>query len=92
MTTLPTIHLNGSGVRPLLNEYHLAWIALKSARDALAATTCNARDFYPQGDEAFHDAKFERAEAFAKLDDVISYAEDWVSHLANYIESTHPKP
>ena len=47
---------------------------------ALAETTCNARDFYPQGDEAWHQARFERAEALAKLDDVIGFAEAWVEH------------
>jgi hypothetical protein len=80
MTTLPTIHLNGTGAESLFYEYHDAWQALKKARIALAETTCNARDFYPQGDEAWHQARFERAEALAKLDDAIGFAEAWVEH------------
>lgn len=84
MYTLPTIHLNGTGASALAEEYGAAWRALLSARDALVASTCNARDFYPQGDHAFHDARFERSEALAKLDDVIDYLEAWVAHINDH--------
>lgn len=84
MYTLPTIHLNGTGASTLAEEYGTAWRALLSARDALVASTCNARDFYPQGDHAFHDARFERSEALAKLDDVIDYLEAWVAHINDH--------
>lgn len=84
MYTLPTIHLNGTGASALSEEYGTAWKALLSARDALVASTCNARDFYPQGDHAFLDARFERSEALAKLDDVIDYLEAWVAHINDH--------
>lgn len=83
MTTLPTIHLNGTGAESLFYEYNNAWRALKAARAALAETTCNARDFYPQGDGIWQDARFERAEALSNLDDVISFVEAWVEHTNN---------
>lgn len=82
--TLPTIHLNGTGARVLAEEYDAAWMALKTARAAFIDTTMNARDFYPQGDHAFHDARFERSEAIAKLDDVIDYVESWLAHINDH--------
>lgn len=81
MYTLPTIHLNGTGASTLSEEYEAAWQALKMARDVFTSSTLNARDFYPQGDHAYHDARFERSEAIAKLDDVIEYVESWVEHI-----------
>ena len=76
MTTLPTIHLNGTGAESLFNEYGNAWRALKAAREALAQTTCNARDFYPQGPAAFSQARSERDEALQKLREVKTYIEE----------------
>ena len=84
MYTLPTIHLNGTGADSLSSEYTETWHALKAAREVLISTTCNARDFYPQGDHAFQDARFERSEAIAKLDDVIDYIENWVAHITEH--------
>jgi hypothetical protein len=49
---LPTIYLNGTGPQSLADEYHAVYRAIGRASDALQAATCNARDFYPQGDAA----------------------------------------
>lgn len=84
MTTLPTIHLNGTGAQTLFDEYNEAWRALRAARDAFASTTCNGRDFYPQGETAYQDARYERAEAFAHLEDVIDYVEEWLTHISDH--------
>lgn len=69
MTTIPTIHLNGTGAKTLYAEYHTAYKAVNAAIDAMAATTCNGRDFYPQGTDAFYQARDERDEALTKLRD-----------------------
>lgn len=82
--TLPTIHLNGTGAKTLSEEYEAAWHALKNAREVFISSTLNARDFYPQGDHAYHDARFERSEEIAKLDDVIDYVEAWIEHINNH--------
>ncbi len=73
MATIPTIHLNGTGRKALLAEYSAAREAVEKAFDALAATTCNGRDFYPQGPEAYERARYERTEAFAHLEAVSNY-------------------
>ena len=49
MTTIPTLHLNGTGKTTLRDEYAAAYDALTKALEAFASTTCNGRDFYPQG-------------------------------------------
>ena len=80
--TLPTIHLNGTGADSLKQEYRSARRAIGAAVDALAAATCNARDFYPQEPGAWQRARDERAEAFRLLQLVSNYAERWELHAA----------
>lgn len=86
MTTLPTIHLNGTGADNLYQEYKAAWNSVKAAREALVHATCNARDFYPQGDDAFQRAREERSEAFLHLHQVEEYLTSWLMHLTDHIE------
>jgi hypothetical protein len=82
--TLPTIHLNGTGADNLKREYRAARRAIGAAVDALAAATCNARDFYPQEFGAWQRARDERAEAFRLLQLVSNYAERWELHAAEH--------
>ena len=82
--TLPTIHLNGTGADSLKQEYRAARRAIGAAVDALAAATCNARDFYPQEPGAWQRARAERVEAFRLLQLVSNYAERWELHAAEH--------
>jgi hypothetical protein len=75
MATIPTIHLNGTGSKTLYAEYHAAYKAVDAAIEALVSTTCNGRDFYPQGTDAFYQARDERDEALTKLRDAKAYVE-----------------
>ena len=83
--TLPTIHLNGTGATSLLDEYSEAMRALENLRAAMASATCNARDFYPQGDNAWSDARYERAEVLAKISDIEDYLQAWLSHICDHV-------
>ena len=67
MATIPTIHLNGTSGDDLRREYHNAYKAIGDAIDALVAATHNGRDFYPQGPDAYSQARKERDEAFWQL-------------------------
>lgn len=78
--TLPTVHLNGTGADNLYREYRAVRWAVRAAADALAAATCNQRDFYPQEHGAWERAKAERAEAFRLLQQVSDYAKQWEMH------------
>jgi hypothetical protein len=82
---LPTIHLNGTGAKSLAEEYHAAYQAIGRAAAALSAATCNARDFYPQGDAAWQQARDERAEMFRKLAEVQAYAELWMARASDHL-------
>jgi hypothetical protein len=77
MTALPTIHLNGTSADSLQQEYHAVRLAITAAADALAAATCNRRDFDPQEPIAWYTALAERAEVFRLLQLVLDYAEAW---------------
>jgi len=82
-TTLPTIHLNGTGAQNLEEEYRAVRQSVSAAGDALQAATCNARDFYPQEPGAWQRARAERDEAFRLLQLVSNYAEQWEAHAAD---------
>lgn len=73
MTTIPTIHLNGTGFTTLRDEYAAAYDAIGKAVEALASTTSNGRDFYPQGTDAYYKHRDERTEAFTKLREAHAY-------------------
>jgi hypothetical protein len=84
MTTLPTIHLNGTSAGSLEREYKQVRVRIQDAISALEAATCNQRDFYPQAPEAWTQARDERAQAFALLQQVSDYVEEWEAHAANH--------
>jgi hypothetical protein len=66
----PTIHLNGTSLRSLLDGYLEAIRSLRAAQEALAATCPNGRDYYPQGEAAIGEAMEEhriRAAMLAKV-------------------------
>lgn len=67
MATIPTIHLNGTSFTDLRDGYAAAYDAIDNAIDALAKAELNGRDFYPQGPDAYHQARRERDEAFRQL-------------------------
>jgi hypothetical protein len=73
MTTIPTLHLNGTGRTTLRDEYAAAYDAMEKARNAFASTTLNGRDYYPQGPDAYYQARRERNAAMESLDAAITY-------------------
>ena len=83
--TLPTIHLNGTGAKSLADEYHAVYQAIDRVSDALQAATCNSRDFYPQDDAAWQQAREERADMFRKLAEVQNYVEAWMERACDHL-------
>ncbi len=82
MPTLPTIHINGTSRDALVDAFCDADTALRRALDALAATGPNARDYYPQGNEAFGRAVDEHRARLAKLHSVRADVLEIVDALA----------
>ena len=73
MTIIPTVHLNGTGYDTLYKEYNAAYEATRRAIDAMYDTTCNGRDYYPQGEGVYYRARDERQAAIDKLSKVKDY-------------------
>ncbi len=62
-------------------EYTAAYHAIGKAIDALAATTLNARDYYPQASGAYYQARSERDEALDQLRKAQAYAGEMVAGI-----------
>ena len=79
--TFPLIHLNGTKRDALIEEYNHAHDTLEAFKDAFCATTHNARDYYPLGQEAFVAATQERQEIFTHMEAISRHIEAMRFHL-----------
>ena len=75
---LPTIHTNGTSPDDLLAGYRAAAEAVEAAREVLGKVEFNARDYYPQGPDAWTKAQTDRAAMFAVLDNM---QEELLTHV-----------
>jgi len=76
----PTIHLNGTGRKSLLDELEVAHTALNQALVAVGQVTVHGRDYYPQGDHAYGQA---REEMVDRLNAIRKVREDVIAmHIA----------
>lgn len=57
--SVPTVHLNGTDKQSLLDQITDASSALDEAMDNLHNAWPNGRDYYVQGDNAYHTARSE---------------------------------
>lgn len=87
----PVIHLNGTGIDSLFQQYNMAWRSLKAARDHLCDATCHPRDFYPKGDQAYYTAYAQRQAALHHLDQVHDYLEAHVAFLSDQLATRTPR-
>lgn len=69
---LPTIHLNGTSREYLFEEAVAAAGALRGAIAALEGMTVNARDYYPQGPDAYSEAAREHRGRIERVRGVLS--------------------
>jgi hypothetical protein len=88
--TRPTIHLNGTGAEALLLGYEAAGGALRAAMDALEEAGPNARDYYPQGSDAFPRAAREHASRVERLRSVLAEIGDLHEHVASAPQRPRP--
>jgi hypothetical protein len=82
MTTFPTIHLNGTSKKDLLDGYRKAIDAIQDAVVALGSVEFNARDYYVQGNHAWSQASDERVEQFQKLYAVKDHLTEIALHIS----------
>ena len=84
--TLPTIHSNGTSARCLAEGYADARIAVQAAANALSKVEFNARDYYPQGSQAWSQACTERKEMFDALAEIHDKLYLIESHCSEFIK------
>ena len=82
----PTIHLNGSAPSVLLEAYKHAAAAVRNAAKALEETAPNARDYYPQGDQAFNEATLEHRDRMAHLGNVALELVALIDHVQDQVD------
>lgn len=63
----PTIHLNGTSASELVDTHEAAARALREALRALEGAAPNARDYYPQGPDAYTQAKWAHCQRVASV-------------------------
>ena len=64
---VPTVHLNGSSGKVLLDQYTAAAESVRQAIDKLCDAGPNARDYYVQGSDAAQAAQREHESRLAAL-------------------------
>lgn len=79
---IPTIHLNGTGKKMLLEGYLEAYRAIRQAKKALTNIEFNPRDYYVQGSNAWEEATREMQERFNAL----SKIENEIEEIAEAIQ------
>lgn len=67
---LPTVHLNGTSRASLIEQYHEAYMKLQEALVALRKLDVNARDYYPQGPDAYRQANLEHCDRMLAVEKV----------------------
>ena len=81
--TVPTLHLNGTGKTTLRDEYAAAYDAIDKAINALASATLNGRDYYPQPEGAYHQARSERDAAIDQLRQAHQYVGEMLAGICD---------
>lgn len=79
----PTIHLNGTSKRELLEQYTEASHAVDAALDALYKAGPNGRDYYVQSASALYKAQDEHYARIKKLREVKQELDDIALHVAD---------
>lgn len=78
---LPTIHINGTHRNNLLEELSKVSSTLGDTLYAMRRASPNARDYYPQGQEAFAEAVSEHAGRIERINSVAAEIEAMIEHV-----------
>jgi hypothetical protein len=87
MVTKPTINLNGTSAKQLLEEHLLAIDAMRTAISTHAMTAPYGRDYQPTG--AFAQAQLEHTSRRERLESVISELEQIAKYISVLRHSRH---
>ena len=70
---LPIVHMNGTGIKTLTEDYDNADDALHTFIDVWGRMEFNSRDYYPLGPESWTHARERRDEINAKIREIKEY-------------------
>lgn len=79
----PTIHLNGTGRDSLIEQQCNAARSLRAALEALGEAAPNARDYYPQGGDAYPAARAEHESRVSRVRAVLEEVEALAEEIAD---------
>lgn len=79
---MPTIHINGTSPKVLLEDLLNAMNILQAARTAVMATAPHARDYHRQGNTVFVEAHKEHVNRLKRLEDVHAELYSIALHVA----------
>jgi len=68
----PTVHINGTSKESLTKQWCDAHEACREALRKLAEAAPHGRDYYPQGPDAYYQAREEHVARMQKIQDVIN--------------------
>lgn len=79
---MPSIHLNGSAPRQLIEDNLDAAHHVREALAALARAAPNGRDYYPQGEGAYRQARAEHDARADKLRSILTDLDALSEHVS----------
>lgn len=80
----PTVHLNGTSADDLVEGYCKAQRAICKALITMGDICPHGRDYYPQGDQAYDQARAEHSDRVTRLQSVVAELEQLAEHCANF--------
>lgn len=80
--TYPTIHLNGTSLKELIQQTNDASMALQVAIKVLADMSPHGRDYYPQGPDAHAAALSQHRDAMTCVREALAYVAEVEKFLA----------
>ena len=83
----PTLHSNGTSPEMLRRGYEDARLAVGAAIRAMERLEFNARDYYPQGPAAWHQASAEQSQRYSRLLTVQTELEKLENHVQDAIDA-----
>jgi hypothetical protein len=83
----PSIHLNGTSAGSLLNAYMKAYNALRAAEHALLDTEPHARDYSPQQETAYAEARKEYMHRIASITQAKYDINELIVHVQDQVDN-----
>jgi hypothetical protein len=82
--TFPTIHMNGTSPKDLLEDQMRAMASIATAIEDIQRAGPNGRDYYTQGPDAFAQARMEHEQRLVRLIGVRKELEQIAEHVAQF--------